>query len=62
MKTEHLPCVKTKKRRGEEIRRALKELELLRTDARITSNDNFIYLPLTRELKEDEKREIEVTA
>ncbi len=60
-KREHLPCVKAAKRKGEEIRRALKELELLRTDARITSNDNFIYLPLTRELKEDEKRETEVT-
>ena len=61
MKTENLPCVKAAKRKGEEIRRALKELELLRTDAKIASNDNFIYLPLTRELKEDEKREIEVT-
>ncbi|MCK4397490.1 MAG: class I SAM-dependent methyltransferase family protein [Methanophagales archaeon] len=61
MKTENLPCVRVEKRKGEEIRRALKELELLRTDAKIASNDNFIYLPLTRELKEDEKREIEVT-
>ncbi|MBC8521337.1 MAG: class I SAM-dependent methyltransferase family protein [Methanomicrobia archaeon] len=53
-----LPCVKAEKRRGEEIRRALKELELLRTDARIISNDDFIYLPLIRALKEAEKREI----
>ena len=60
MKTENLHCVKTKKKRGEEIRRALKELELLRPDARITSNDNFIYLPLVRELKEDEISEIGV--
>ncbi len=60
MKTEILSCVKVEKKRGEEIRRALKELKLLRTDARITSNDNFIYLPLTRELKEDEKGELEV--
>ncbi|MCD6455516.1 MAG: class I SAM-dependent methyltransferase family protein [Methanophagales archaeon] len=61
MKTENLSCVKVEKRRGEEIRGALKELELLRTDARITSNDNFIYLPLTRELKEEEIGEIDVT-
>ncbi|NQE04232.1 tRNA (guanine(37)-N1)-methyltransferase Trm5b [ANME-1 cluster archaeon GoMg1] len=61
MKTEHLPCVRVEKRKGEEIRRTLKELELLRTDARITSNDNFIYLPLTRELKEDEVGEIDFT-
>ena len=53
-----LPCVKAEKRRGEEIRRALKELELLRSDARIISNDDFIYLPLIRALKEAEKREI----
>lgn len=53
-----LPCVKVEKRRGEENRRALKELELLRTDARIISNDDFIYLPLIRALKEAEKREI----
>lgn len=58
MKTENLPCVKVEKRRGEEIRRALKELELLRTDAKINSNDSFIYLPLIRALKEAEKREI----
>ncbi|MEA2032645.1 MAG: class I SAM-dependent methyltransferase family protein [Euryarchaeota archaeon] len=60
MNTEHLSCVKAAKRKGEEIRRALKELELLRTDARITSNDNFIYLPLTRELKEDEIGKIDI--
>jgi len=36
LKKENLPCVKAEKRRGEEIRRVLKELELLRTDARIT--------------------------
>lgn len=52
--------MKAEKKRGEKIRRALKELELLRTDARITSDDNFVYLPLIRELKEDEKVEIDV--
>ncbi len=58
--TENLPCVKVEKRRGEEIRRALKELELLRTDAKINSDADFIYLPLIRALKEAEKREIGV--
>ena len=60
MKTEILPCVNAEKKRGEEIRRALKELKLLRTDAKITSNDNFIYLPLIRALNEDEIDEIGV--
>ena len=54
MKTENLPCVKLERRRGEQVRRALKELELLRTDARISSDHDFVYLPLIRELKEDE--------
>ena len=61
MTTEHLPCVKVERRRGEQVRRALKELELLRTDARISSNHDFVYLPLTQELKEDEKGEIDFT-
>jgi len=61
MTTEHLPCVKVEGRRGEQVRRALKELELLRTDARISSDHDFVYLPLTRELKEDEKGEIDFT-
>jgi len=52
---KNLPCVKVEKRRGEEIRRTLKELELLRTDAKINSNDIFIYLPLIRELKQEDK-------
>jgi len=55
--TKRLPCVKVAKHRGETIRRALLERNLLRTDARISSNDRFIYLPLTtaatnRELNE----------
>ena len=56
--TERLPCVKAPKRRGEEIRQALKERELLRTDARITSDDTVIYLPLSRSLTAAESREI----
>ncbi|MBN1762215.1 MAG: class I SAM-dependent methyltransferase family protein [Methanomicrobia archaeon] len=58
MKTDHLPCVKAPKRRGEEIRRALRERELLRTDARITADDTFIYLPLVRALTDAELEEL----
>jgi tRNA (guanine37-N1)-methyltransferase len=54
-KRENLQCIKVEKRRGEEIRRALKERELLRTNAKITSDEDFIYLPLIRALKEEEK-------
>jgi tRNA (guanine37-N1)-methyltransferase len=60
MKTENLPCVKVKKSSGEEIRIALKDLQLLKTDAKITTNHNFIYLPLTRALTEHEQRELDV--
>jgi tRNA (guanine37-N1)-methyltransferase len=56
--TEHVPCVKVEKRRGEEIRRRLKERNLLRTDARITSDDKFVYLPLIRALNDTELREV----
>jgi tRNA (guanine37-N1)-methyltransferase len=60
MKTEttHFPCVKVEKRSGEDIRRVLKERNLLRTDARITSDDKFVYLPLIRTLNDTELREI----
>ncbi len=60
MKTENLPRVKVEKKRGEQVRKALKELKLLRTDAKITSDVDFIYLPLIRVLKEDEIGEIGV--
>ena len=60
MKTELVPCVKVEKRRGEQVRRALKELNLLRTDARITSNSDFIFLPLIHTLTEAEREEISV--
>lgn len=56
--TENLPCAKVEKRKGEEIRSALKERNLLRTDARITSDDKFVYLPLIRALTDNELREI----
>lgn len=45
--TTRLPCVKVVKDRGEAIRQALLERNLLRTDARIVSNELFLYLPLT---------------
>lgn len=57
---ERLPCVKTEKRRGEEIRQVLMELKLLRTDAKIASDANFIYLPLIRALTDTEQVEIVV--
>ena len=56
--TERLPCVKTEKLKGEELRQTLKERELLRTDARITTDDRFIYLPLVRALTEAELSKI----
>jgi len=56
--TERLPGVKAEKRRGEELRSTLKERKLLRTDARITSDDTSIYLPLVRALTDAEKTEI----
>jgi tRNA (guanine37-N1)-methyltransferase len=56
--TKRLPCVRVEKRRGEGIRQALKDRQLLRTDAKITSDDTFIYLPLIRMLPGSETREI----
>lgn len=61
MITESLHCVKVKKERGEEVRRALKDLELLRSDAKITSNSDCIYLPVIRALKASESEDIGVT-
>ncbi len=61
METENLPCVKVKKSSGEEIRIALKDHKLLKTDAKITTNHNFIYLPLTRALTESEKLNLDVS-
>lgn len=56
--TERLPCVKAPKRSGEEIRQALNERKLLRTNAKITSDETSIYLPLIRALTDAEIREI----
>jgi tRNA (guanine37-N1)-methyltransferase len=56
--TKLLPCVKVAKHRGEAIRRALLERNLLRTDARIISNDRFIYLPLTTAVADRDLNEL----
>jgi len=56
--TERLPCIKAPKRSGEEIRQALNERKLLRTNAKITTDDTFIYLPVVRALTDAEIREI----
>jgi tRNA (guanine37-N1)-methyltransferase len=56
--TKQLPCVRVERRRGEELRHALKERKLLRPDAKIITNTNFIYVPLIRGLTEAEKREL----
>ncbi|RCV64011.1 tRNA (guanine37-N1)-methyltransferase [Methanophagales archaeon] len=61
MRTENLHCVKVEKGRGEQVRRALKELKLLRTDAKITSKSDCIYLPLIRALKAAESEVVGVT-
>jgi tRNA (guanine37-N1)-methyltransferase len=58
MDPERLPCVKAAKREGEEIRQALLARGLLRTDAKIISDEQFIYLPLSRPLPEAELREL----
>jgi tRNA (guanine37-N1)-methyltransferase len=56
--TKRLPCVRVERRRGEELRHALKERKLLRPDAKITTDDTFICLPLVRMLTGSEKREL----
>ncbi|MBN1454774.1 MAG: class I SAM-dependent methyltransferase family protein [Methanomicrobia archaeon] len=58
MDPERLPCVKAAKREGEHIRQALLARGLLRTDAKISSDEQFIYLPLSRPLPEVELREL----
>lgn len=60
MDPERLPCVKAAKRKGEEIRQALLARCLLRTDAKIISNEHFIYLPLSQPLPEVELRELNI--
>ena len=59
--TEILPCVKVDKKRGEAIRIALRDRKLLRTDARIISHAEFIYLPITHVPNEHEQTELDIT-
>ncbi|HDS46225.1 MAG TPA: class I SAM-dependent methyltransferase family protein [Methanomicrobia archaeon] len=60
MDPERLLCVKAAKRAGEDIRQALLARGLLRTDAKIISDEQFIYLPLSRPLPEVELRELKI--
>jgi tRNA (guanine37-N1)-methyltransferase len=53
-----LPCVKAAKRDGEVIRQALLARDLLRIDAKIISDEHFIYLPLSRPLPDAELQEL----
>ena len=59
-RTKSIVCVKVKKERGEEVRRALKSANLLRTDVKIKHDANFVYLPLTEEHKAKEVADIDV--
>lgn len=51
-------CIRIKKEKGEEIRRLLKELHLLKIDAKIKADASFLYIPIIRELEEREKVKI----
>ncbi|MGC9445010.1 MAG: class I SAM-dependent methyltransferase [Candidatus Methanospirareceae archaeon] len=59
MEPERLPCIKAAKREGEAIRQALLARGLLRTDAKISSDEQFIYLPLSRPLLDIELQELD---
>ena len=41
-------CIKVLKKKGEQIRRLLLELELLDNSAKISSEDSYLYMPLER--------------
>lgn len=51
-------CIKVLKRKGEPVRRALLEMYLLDNSARICSEEEFLYLPLTRGPQENELRDL----
>ncbi len=51
-------CIKVLKREGEPIRRALLEMDLLDNSARIGSEGEYLYLPLTEEPPESELEEL----
>lgn len=47
-------CIKVPKNKGEPLRKMLLELEILDNSLKITSDEKFLYLPVTRELSLDE--------
>ncbi len=47
-------CIKIPKKKGEPVRRILLELEILDNSLKISSDEIFLYLPLTRELSQIE--------
>jgi tRNA (guanine37-N1)-methyltransferase len=47
-------CIKIPKKKGEPVRRILLELEALDKSLKISSDETFLYLPLTRELPQNE--------
>lgn len=47
-------CIKVLKKKGEPIRRALLEMDLLDNSARITSKEDYLYLPLTEKPQENQ--------
>lgn len=49
-------CIKVPKKKGESIRRVLLELEILDNSVKISADEMFLYLPLTREPAPDELR------
>lgn len=49
-------CIKVPKKKGESIRRMLLELEILDNSVKISADEMFLYLPLTREPAPDELR------
>jgi tRNA (guanine37-N1)-methyltransferase len=47
-------CIKIPKKKGEPVRRILLELEALDKSLKISSDETYLYLPLTRELPQNE--------
>jgi tRNA (guanine37-N1)-methyltransferase len=47
-------CIKIPKKKGEPVRRILLELDALDNSLKISSDETFLYLPLTRELPQNE--------
>jgi tRNA (guanine37-N1)-methyltransferase len=47
-------CIKIPKKKGEPVRRILLELDALDNSLKISSDETFLYLPLTRELPKNE--------